>query len=91
VSGANANDATMFEAVLDDIPPIRRCGVAIGAGGGSLIFRRPSRSKLEAACVYSGLDADWGAASWTVLGNDHTPAAPAERYQPKLRAWGCAP
>ena len=23
VSGANANDATMFEAVLDDIPPIR--------------------------------------------------------------------
>ena len=23
LSGANANDATMFEAVLDDIPPIR--------------------------------------------------------------------
>ena len=32
LSAANANDATMFEAVLDDIPPIRMPPAAAGAG-----------------------------------------------------------
>jgi hypothetical protein len=48
VSAANANDSTMFEAVLDDLPPIR-----MPAGGGDVGRPRsmPTRPTIIAAAA----------------------------------------
>jgi hypothetical protein len=50
LSAANANDSTMFGAVLDDVPPIRMSTAAAGAGPAR---STPTRRRTTAAAARS--------------------------------------